>query len=111
MSAPTLVEPGMRMYVDHTMKLSNAVKQRNSVMWYNVAFAIVLVLVVGGFLLSKYRGKQTPYEKACKDAEGRHYVLSKLQRLAAVKSRESGGSITGLPTWGADAALGSHQVK
>lgn len=100
MDTPSLVEPGVRTYLDRSLKIARAVKQKDTVWIYNVGFAIVLLLAVGGFLAYKYRGKQTPYERQEKMNESRHYVLSKLQRLADVKRRETGAAITGLPTWG-----------
>ncbi len=100
MDTPALVEPGVRTYLDRSLKIARAAKQKDSIWMYNVGFAIVLLVVVGGFLAYKYRGKQTPYERQEKMNESRHYVLSKLQRLAAVKRRETGAAITGLPTWG-----------
>ena len=96
---PTLVESSMRTYLDRTLKHGKVVKARQTNVMFNIGFAIVLVIVIGGFLLYKYKGKLTPYERKKKQEESKHYVLSKLQKLAAVKSRETGGAITGLPNW------------
>lgn len=100
MDTPSLVEPSVRTYLDRSLKIARAVKQKDSIWLYNIGFAVLLLGLVGGFLAYKYRGKQTPYERQEKERESRHYVLSKLQRLAAIKRQETGGSITGLPTWG-----------
>lgn len=97
--APILVESGMRNYLDRTLKTSKLAKAKYTNILYNVGFTLVLVLVVGGFLLYKYKGKLSPYERYKKQEESRHYILSKLQRLAGIKAKENGGSITGLPTW------------
>tara|TARA_A200000113_G_scaffold220252_1_gene230134 strand:+ start:1346 stop:1663 length:318 start_codon:yes stop_codon:yes gene_type:complete len=96
---PILVENGMRNYLDRTLKTSKLAKAKYTNVLYNVGFTLVLVLVVGGFLLYKYKGKLSPYERYKKQEESRHYILSKLQRLAGIKAKENGGSITGLPTW------------
>jgi hypothetical protein len=89
----------MRTYLDRTLKQSKVVKAKQTNILFNIGFALVLLLVVGGFLAYKYKGKMTPFEQRKKQEESRHYVLSKLQKLAAVKSQETGGAITGLPTW------------
>ena len=96
---PMLVESGMRTYLDRTLKQGRVVKAKQTNVMFNIGFAVVLVVVLGGFLLYKYKGKLTPYERKKKQEESKHYILSKLQNLAAIKSRETGGAITGLPTW------------
>ena len=100
MDTPSLVESNVKVYLDRSLKMSRAVKQKESIRNYNIIFAVIFVLCLGGFLLYKYKGKMTPYEKEEKQAESRHYILSKLRNMAAIKRRETGQSLTGLPTWG-----------
>ena len=96
---PALVESSMRTYLDRTLKQGKVVRSKQTNLLFNVGFAVLLLCVVGGFLVYKYKGKMTPFERRKKQEESKHYILSKLQKLAAIKSQETGGSITGLPTW------------
>lgn len=66
---------------------------------------VAFVLIVGGFLTYKYKGKPTPGEIVRKNRDKQEYIISKLQQLSAVRSKESGDMITDLPLWNMHAEI------
>ena len=67
---------------------------------------VVFIVIVGGFLTYKYRGKPTPSELAIKNREKQEYIISKLQQLSDVRSKTNHDMITGLPLWNTQAEMG-----
>jgi hypothetical protein len=69
---------------------------------YQIGIVIVFVLIIGGFLYYKYRGKLTPEEKEKKFREEKQDVLIRLNALNVniEKNRKNGANlITDLPMW------------
>ena len=99
MDTPALVDPGIRSYLDKSLRLTKHIKEKSMVVWYNFGFFLLFLLVVGGFLISKYKGKKSRYESQLESNQSRQYILSKLQRYAAVRQRENPNTITHLPMW------------
>ena len=63
---------------------------------------MVFVLIIGGFLYYKYRGKLTPEEKEKKFREEKQDVLMRLNSLNVniEKNKKNGANlITDLPMW------------
>ena len=96
---PDLVESGMRAFTETTLKKAQHDRLINQSWWFNFGLITTLILLFVGLLLYKYKGKKTKYEIEKEKREGAHYIMSTLQNLAAIKTQEQGGSITGLPTW------------
>ena len=59
---------------------------------------ILLVVVIGGWLLYRYKGKPTPAELEVKERKKQEYIISKLQQLSFEKKKTQNTTmITGLP--------------
>ena len=60
---------------------------------------IVLIVVISGFLLFKYKGKLTPQEIAVKQQKKKEYLISKLVKIGETKRKIDETMITDLPVW------------
>ena len=98
-SMPALCEPGVKYFIGGTLKECHKFKERHMSMIFNIAMTFMLVAVVSGFLVYRYKGKLTPSELAIKSRKKQEYIVSKLQLLSAVKQKKSQDMITNLPSW------------
>ena len=57
----------------------------------------LFILVIGGFLMYKYKGKLTPAEMAIKNRKKQEYIFTKLQQMAYFRKNQN--DITDLPQW------------
>ena len=103
MDSPNLVAPGVRSFMDFTLKNCKQLKETYTTAAVNVGLAVAFIAVIGGFLYYKYKGKPTMAEVAEKKRQGQEYVMRKLGAHVATRQmipNSSGASeITGLPIW------------
>ena len=99
MDTPALVDPGLKSYLEKSLRLTRSMKEKSMAVWYNIGFMVIFVLVVGGFLIAKYKGKKSKYQSQLENNQSRQYILSKLQHYAAVKQKSNPNNITHLPMW------------
>jgi hypothetical protein len=61
----------------------------------------LLVIIFGGFLLYRYKGKLTPAEIEIKNTKKKEYIISKLHQMAYLRKTQgnANGMITSLPQW------------
>lgn len=108
MDKVSLVAPGVKAFVDATLSNCRRVKDMYINYAVNAGLALVLCIIVGGFLYYRYRGKPTPQEVALKRSEAHSYIMKKLGNNVATRQWEQNasaskgniGSITGLPGFG-----------
>jgi hypothetical protein len=98
---PTLIEPGVRYFLNGTLKECRKFKDNYISVIFNISMVILLILVIGGFLLYRYKGKPTLAEIEQKNIKKQEYIVSKLQQLAYNKKKQSPNTslITSLPEW------------
>jgi hypothetical protein len=104
MDKPILTEPGVKYFMNEVLKTCNERKSLFTNSIFNLVLFLLFVLVVGGFLYYKYRGKLTPEEKEAKLREQKQDVLARLNALnIKIESTKKGGAnmITDLPMWDA----------
>lgn len=108
METPRLVAPGVKSFMDFTLKNCRQIKDTYTTVAVNVSLAVIFVLAVGGFLYYKYRGKPTREEEEARKRQGQEYVMRKLGSHVATRQIEedlakkrllSGEGITGMPMW------------
>ena len=114
METPRLVAPGVRSFMDFTLRNCRQVKDSYTTIAVNVGLTVVFVLVIGGFLYYKYRGKPTKAELEARKRQGQEYVMRKLGSHVATRQMANAGrtfspggpsdlgnssQITGLPIW------------
>jgi len=98
---PSLIEPGMRYFLNGTLKECRKFKDNYISVIFNIGMIFLFIIIIGGFLTYRYKGKLTPSEIALKNRQKQEYIVSKLQQLAVEKKRNTQNTsiITGLPEW------------
>ena len=96
---PRLIEPGVKYFLNGTLKECRRFKDKHATILFNIIMVFVLIVVVGGFLMYKYKGKLTPTEVYIKNRKKKEYIISKLQQLAYLRKTQSQSIITNLPEW------------
>jgi len=93
----SLVEPGMKYYLNETLKQCHSFKEQYHNRMINISLGIGLVIIVLLILMIKYKKKLTPKQKEAKNREKQQYILSKIKNYQDAKLRMSESLITGLP--------------
>jgi hypothetical protein len=96
---PTLIEPGVRYFLNETLKQCHIFKENYKNLMINIGLLIFFITILGIILLVKYRGKLTPEEIKQKELEKKKYILSKIKKYQDARKREEQELITGLPHW------------
>lgn len=98
-SKPVLTEPGVKYFLNQTLKQCHIVKDKfyNSV--FNIGLLFAFLIVLGLILLYKYKGRLTHAEIEQKNKEKQQYILSKIKTFQETKRRAHQELITGLPNW------------
>lgn len=96
---PNLTEPGVKYFLSQTLKECRKFKDQYMTIIFNVSMLLLLILIIGGLLHFKYKGKLKPHEIKRKNREKQEYIISKLQQIALVKQKQNSDLITNLPVW------------
>ncbi len=96
---PTLVEPGMKYFVNETLKKCGEFKEKYKNYLFNLGVLCGLIGVIAGILVYKYKGKLTPQETRVKENQKKQYVLSTIKNYQDAKRTAQQQLITGLPQW------------
>jgi hypothetical protein len=98
-SKPLLIEPGVKYFLNETLKQCRDIKNKYQNILLNVGLFLGFLILLGLILLFKYKGKLTSSEKAQRNYEQQQYILSKIKNFQEAKKRASQELITGLPDW------------
>jgi hypothetical protein len=98
-SKPMLTEPGVKYFLNETLKQCHRHKENFNNMLFNISLLIGFFILLGILLLFKYKGKLTPEEIKEKEMEKKRYILSKIRNFQDAKLRAQQELITGLPHW------------
>jgi hypothetical protein len=101
---PILTEPGVKYFLNETLKQCHSFKEKYNNMMFNIGITIAFFFILGILLLYKYKGKLTPEEMEQKETEKKQYILSKIKNYQETKLRAQQQLITGLPHWENDLA-------
>lgn len=96
---PVLIEPGVKYFLNETLKQCNIIKNKYYNVMFNLGLFLFFLLLLGGILLFKYKGRLTPAEKIEKEKEKQKYILSKIKQFQQAKRIAHNELITGLPQW------------
>lgn len=96
---PMLTEPGVKYFLNETLKQCHKFKEKYQNMVINIGLLIVFFIILGILLLYKYKGKLTPEEIEQKELNKKQYILSKIRNYQDAKLRTQQELITGLPHW------------
>jgi len=98
-SKPILIEPGVKYFLNETLKQCREFKNTYHNTLFNILLLIIFFTILGILLLVKYKGKLTPAEKAMKNRDKQQYILSKIKNFQDAKKLAHQELITGLPGW------------
>jgi lipopolysaccharide export system protein LptC len=59
----------------------------------------LFLFILGGILLYKYKGRQSPQEVAIQNKKKHQYILEKIKQFQISKQQAQQQLITGLPHW------------
>ena len=96
---PILTEPGVKYFINETLKQCQHFKEQRQNMLYNIGILLIFLFLLGVLLLYKYKGKLTPEEIEQKERQKKQYILSKIRNFQDAKVRAQQELITGLPHW------------
>jgi hypothetical protein len=96
---PSLIEPGVKYFLHHTLKQCHIVKNNFHNLVFNIGLFIGFVIILGVILYYKYKGRLTPVELERKNKEKQQYILSKIKVFQEAKRTAHQELITGLPAW------------
>ena len=96
---PFLTEPGVKTFLSGMLKQCHEFKSEYKNYMLNIGLFIVFLIILGGLLLYKYKGKISEHEKKQKDYEIQQYILNKIKNFQMSKQRATQELITGLPHW------------
>jgi len=96
---PSLVEPGVKYFLNQTLKQCGVIKKNVSNNLFYISLFILFLLILGGLLLYKYKGKLTPAQINEKNKQKQQYILSKIKNYETTKKIQREELITGLPSW------------
>jgi hypothetical protein len=101
LTSPKLIEPGVRYFLSGTLKECRKFKDKNYTLLFNISMTGLLILLIGGFLMYRYKGKLTPAEVEIKNTKKKEYIISKLHQMAYLRNTQGNakGMITSLPQW------------
>jgi hypothetical protein len=101
LSPPKLIEPGVRYFLSGTLKECRKFKDNNATIIFNISMLCILVVIIGGFLYYRYKGKLTPAEVEIKQRKKKEYIISKLHQMAYLRKTQgnANGMITSFPQW------------
>jgi hypothetical protein len=96
---PKLIEPGVKYFLNQTLKQCHIIKDNFHNFMFNTGLFLLFLLILGGILIYKYKGRLTHHEKEMKNREKQQYILSKIKMVQESKRRAHQELITGLPEW------------
>ena len=98
-SKPILTEPGVKYFLNETLKQCHKFKEKYNNYMFNVGILFVFFIITGIILLYKYKGKLTPEEVEQNELIKKKYIMSKIKNYQDAKIRSQQELITGLPHW------------
>ena len=99
---PTLIEPGVKYFLNETLKQCRIFKNTYHNLLFNISLGIAFLFLLGIILFFKYKGKLTPAEKELRNRQKQQYILTKIQNFQESKQRAQQELITGLPHWNSE---------
>lgn len=96
---PTLTEPGVKYFLNQTLKQCHIIRDNFHNMVFNIGLFIGFLIILGLILLYKYKGRLSSVEIEKKNKEKQQYILSKIKNFQEAKKEAHQELITGLPAW------------
>tara|TARA_B100001093_G_scaffold48279_1_gene41055 strand:+ start:4524 stop:4868 length:345 start_codon:yes stop_codon:yes gene_type:complete len=101
-SKATLIEPGVKYFLDETLKKHNQNRVYNYNMIINISLLLCFILLIIGLLIYKYKTRRSPEEKKKMNYLKENYILNRIRSLNSDQKRETEKMITNLPKFESD---------
>ena len=98
----SLIEPGVRYFLNETLKNSRKKKQYLNKLNINITLFLIFCLVIGGILYYKWKHKPSLEELKHKENLKKYYILNKMKAVSEQKLKEKNEIITNLPRFESD---------
>lgn len=99
MERPVLTEPGIKYYLNHSLKNCRLTKDK----YYNIGFNLLsllgLICFVSIILYYKYKGNTDFREKQRKEEKKKLYILEQIKKMQEMNKNNSMDLITNLPLY------------
>jgi hypothetical protein len=92
-----LTEPGIRNYFVQTLQTCKEAKMTYYTRVVNLGLLVGFVVVLGGVLYYKYKGRVSPDLKKTKMEADRLYILNKIKTVQIDRQKQNNMLITNLP--------------
>ncbi len=99
MDRPILTEPGIKYFLNETLKQCHQFREKYINTIYNIGLLVIFLISLAILLFYKYKGKLTPEEIEEKEMEKKRYILEKIKNYQQAKTEAQQKLITGLPNW------------
>ena len=94
----SLLEPKIINFISFSLKECKQFKERNLNFFFNAGMTILFIIIIGGFLYYKYKGKLTNKQIMERNLQNYQYIISKIQNISLEKQKLSNDLITNLPS-------------
>src|SRR6056300_821969 len=102
MNKPTLIEPGVKYFLNETLKNCRNKKQVSEKININITLLVLFSIIIGSILYYKWKHKPTLEELKQRDNLKKHYILNKIKQITDVKLKDRNETITNLPKFESD---------
>jgi hypothetical protein len=102
MNKPTLIEPGVKYFLNETLKNCRNKKQVSEKININITLLVLFSIIIGSILYYKWKHKPTLEELKQRDNLKKHYILNKIKQITDDKLKDRNETITNLPKFESD---------
>lgn len=99
MEKPNLIENKIKQNLNYNLKNIRIFKDKYITLFINLFLFILLIIIIGGFLSYKYKGKLSPEELLKKENDKKIYLFTKLKQFSINKQKQQQKLITNLPIY------------
>lgn len=100
-----LVAPGVRNFISGVLRQCRNTKDKYYTIIFNLSMITVFIVLIGGFLYYKYKGKPTQQEIQERKRKEQEYIMKKIGTHIATRKKQEifknidSTLITNLPNW------------
>jgi hypothetical protein len=98
-NAPRLTEPGVRYFLSKSLQGCKNTKKIYYTRLTNAIMFVAFVVIIGGVLMYKYKGKPTPQQQNHREYVKQRYILDKVKKMETLNKQKREGNLTGMPLW------------
>ncbi len=97
LNKPSLTEPGVKYFLNETLKNIKKEKQGFNNIVFNVSLLLFFLVILGLILTYKFKNRPDEETRKKKEQLKKDYFITKVRTLQAKKAKQLSQSITNLP--------------